>query len=213
MKKFLLIAPLALIAACQQQASTPAAGSATVDPLTVTGALLVTAPDGSQSLNVIRDDGTYYETQGAMSTGKWAAQDGKICITPAAANAQANCFGFSTVGDDGTYMTTGGAGAGIKVKRIDQDDTAGSTPEHQVGAYLITETDGSQTIAVHSKNGTYHEAGFSGQGTSRVADGKRCFDPAGDAPETCSSAGDVYADGAFTYHDADGGTGLVQPLI
>ena len=212
MKRIVLIASVVALGACQQQGASSDEGPASVDPLTVTGGLLITAPGGMQNLAVIRADGTDYETAGAIVTGKWEAKDGKVCIDPDAEGANADCYSFSNAGDDGSYTATGDSGGTVKVLQIDKDNAPGTAPAHQVGAYLLTEADGSQTIAIHSKDGTYHEAPFGGKATTRVDGDKRCFDPEGDAPESCSSAGDVYPDGAFTFITAEGGTGLVQPL-
>lgn len=215
MKRLLAITSIIALAACQQQASTSDNdATAAVDPLTITGGLLVTAPGGAQNLAVIRTDGTeYISSAGAMGTGKWSSKDGKICIDPDAEDGQTNCYSFSNVDEDGSYTATGDDGTTVKVLQVDHDNAPGTTPAHEAGAYLLTESDGTQGLVVHSKDGTYHEAPYAGKAMTRVADGKRCFDPEGDDPETCSSPGDVYADGSFTAIQADGTTAFIQPLL
>jgi len=93
MKKLLLIAPLALIAACSQSEPAPepteeAAPAADlgleVDGKPNVGTYEVTEADGSVGTYVAAPDGTYTYTKGEeVITGTWASSaPGKWCETP-----------------------------------------------------------------------------------------------------------------------------------
>jgi hypothetical protein len=90
------------------------------------------------------------------------------------------------------------------------DTTLDSTATGDMtGTYEIKNADGTVTIETINADGTYVDAMADGteteRGTWRTGDeGTMCFDPEGDAPETCFTGGEPGEDGSFEVRDSDG---------
>ena len=101
-------------------------------------------------------------------------------------------------------------------------DTAMATPVattaaatgSMAGVYEVTMADGSKMTETINADGTYTDV-MDGKETTGIwrMDGERaCFDPAGDAPETCQTTSAPGADGSFTATRADGTTMTVRKV-
>ncbi|WP_221555039.1 hypothetical protein [Qipengyuania qiaonensis] len=90
------------------------------------------------------------------------------------------------------------------------DTALGSTATGDItGTYEVKNADGTVIMETINADGTYVDAMADGteteSGTWRIGDGGTlCFDPEGDAPETCFTGGEPGKDGSFEARDADG---------
>ena len=129
MKKFVIVAGFALLAACGSNkdagadaaASDAAATSAAATPAAVyapgAGSYDVTPPDGKMHTTTMIADGVYVERdpKGTVTEkGKWADRDGKTCFT--AEKAAEECYTLSSPAADGGFTATDSKGAVFQVK-------------------------------------------------------------------------------------------------
>ncbi|WP_394727823.1 hypothetical protein [Altererythrobacter sp. GH1-8] len=90
-----------------------------------------------------------------------------------------------------------------------------AAPEGAVipGSYDLVYADGTTGTVTIGEDGTY--SGTAGEestaGTVADVDGKACFDPEGDAPAMCWTAGEPGEDGSFTSTADDGTVVKVTP--
>lgn len=88
---------------------------------------------------------------------------------------------------------------------------AGGTPP---GTYDVKRSDGSMGITVITEDGRFSDTDAKGQvveGAFTRKDGKDCFDPDGDAPETCWTITGPADDGSLTGTAPDGAVVTVTP--
>lgn len=131
MKKFALLACVAMLAACggkkDDGAAAGASDAATAATAAATPAAVyapgpgsydVTAPDGKTHVTTMIADGVYVErdAKGTVTEkGKWADRDGKTCFT--AEKAAEECFTLSTPATaGGAFTATDPTGAVYQVK-------------------------------------------------------------------------------------------------
>ena len=127
MKKFVILAGFALLAACgakkdeavdvaaSDAAATTAAAAPAVAP--AAGSYDVTNPDGSTGTTTLMADGGYVDRDSAgkvIAKGKWAFTDGKTCFTPETGAAE--CYAESARAADGSFSATDSKGAVTQVK-------------------------------------------------------------------------------------------------
>jgi hypothetical protein len=124
MRKFALLAGIALLAACQQKAEAPAAedtgSAAAAAPAAVqspdAGTYDVVNPDGTKGVSVLNADGTYEDQDAdgkATAKGTWAVKDGKTCFQPEGKAEE--CYTESARAADGSFTATDAKGATVKV--------------------------------------------------------------------------------------------------
>lgn len=118
MKKIVLVAAFAALAACSQpetaeEAEAPAevaeAAPANIaaDGLPSVGMYKVTAADGTSTMEDVRADGTYVSTSadGTTSTGKWEQKSPELyCATPDEEGAKQTCY-EEAVDANGVYTS------------------------------------------------------------------------------------------------------------
>ena len=82
------------------------------------------------------------------------------------------------------------------------------------GTYDVTMADGTKRVATLNADGTYERK----EGEKVVDKGpwvargnQSCFDPEGEAPETCNTRGPAAADGSFESTDPEGAVAKVVP--
>lgn len=121
MKKLVLMAAVAALAACSPQAEDDAATTETAEAEaeattaaatgTHPGTYEVTMADGTKGTTVINADGTYVDTdaKGVQTRGKFVARDGKDCFDPDG-DAPEECWTVGTAGADGSFTATGADG-------------------------------------------------------------------------------------------------------
>ena len=129
MKKFAILAGVALLAACGAKkeeatdaaASDPAAATALATPAAVhspaPGSYDVTAADGTKMTTTLIADGAYVDrdTKGKVTAkGKWAVRDGKTCFAPE--KGAEECYTDSVPAADGSFTATDSKGAVVQVK-------------------------------------------------------------------------------------------------
>ena len=129
MKKLILLAGVALLAACGGKSDTAteaaatesamATAAATVTPVAsaTPGVYDVTYPDGSKSMDALMDDGTYVSRDPSgkvVDKGAWAIKDGKTCFTPEGKAEE--CYTESARAADGSFSATGADGKVTQVK-------------------------------------------------------------------------------------------------
>lgn len=129
MKKFAIVAGIALLAACGSNkdaasdpaASESAAASAAATPAAVhtpaPGSYDVTAPDGTKSVVTLMADGAYVDRDAAdkvTGKGKWAVTDGKTCFTPETGPVE--CYVDTIPAADGSFTATDAKGVVVQVK-------------------------------------------------------------------------------------------------
>ncbi|GAA4641563.1 hypothetical protein GCM10023115_00720 [Pontixanthobacter gangjinensis] len=133
MKKILIIAAVASLAACsaEKKADETATPAETVEVATETtaadggpsiGTFKVTDAEGKVSIEELRADGTYTSTSEGEEpkTGKWEQKSPEsFCSTPDAEESKQTCYA-ETVGEDGVWTST------------DPDDGSVSTVERVV---------------------------------------------------------------------------------
>ena len=93
---------------------------------------------------------------------------------------------------------------------------AGATPaaaEATPGAYDVTRADGTKLVSTLNADGTYQrDYGESVEKGTWVGRGDQtCFDPEGDAAETCNTRGPSAADGSFESTNPEGAVAKVVP--
>lgn len=118
MRKIILVAALAMVAACNK-AEAPVEPAATEEPATEevslavdglpsVGVYNVTMADGTKSTFEAKEDGTYIATDAdgkVTETGKWRQESQAVwCETPDAEGATEKCFDEKM--EDGVYKST-----------------------------------------------------------------------------------------------------------
>jgi len=127
MKKLVLVALAASLAACQSEPVEEPVVEETAEPAPVVtaangspaGTYEVTAADGTVTSTTINDDGTYVDmdAEGAViAEGTWATVDGKTCFTPTTEGVEAMCYTESAPVEDGSFTATPDAGDPVTVK-------------------------------------------------------------------------------------------------
>jgi hypothetical protein len=134
MKKFVLLAGVALLAACgtkepapeatatdatATEAATPAvaATGATTANGAGPGSYDVTHPDGTTGVDTLQADGTYVSRDASdkvVEKGTWASKDGKTCFIPEGKTEE--CYTEGARAADGSFDATGPDGKVTKVK-------------------------------------------------------------------------------------------------
>lgn len=116
MKKIVLVAAFAALAACSQPETAEKAEAApseaapaniAADGLPSVGMYKVTAADGAVTMEDVRADGTYVSTaaDGTASTGKWEQKSPELyCATPDEEGATQTCYEES-VDANGVYTS------------------------------------------------------------------------------------------------------------
>jgi hypothetical protein len=135
MKKLLLIAGFAALAACgqkQEPAATEDANAMTADAgatdsnaamTTANGSLPgtyeVTMKDGSKGQSTLNADGTYVDknSDGTESKGTWNVAGGKTCFDPEGDDGP-TCYTETSAAADGTFTATPDKGDPVTVKKI-----------------------------------------------------------------------------------------------
>ena len=81
------------------------------------------------------------------------------------------------------------------------------------GTYDVTRADGTKLVATLNADGTYErDMGDTVEKGTWVSRGNQtCFDPEGDAPESCNTRGPADADGSFESTDPAGAVAKVVP--
>ena len=128
MKKFALLAGIALLAACgtkepaPEPAATEAAAASPAATMTTAngtgaGSYDVTYPDGTKSVDTLMEDGTFVSRDAAdkvIDKGTWAVKDGKTCFTSEGKSEE--CLTEGPRAADGSFDATGADGKVTKVK-------------------------------------------------------------------------------------------------
>jgi hypothetical protein len=137
MKRLLLVAGFAALAACGQQepaatedanatiaeADANAADSNAAGLLTANGSppgtYEVTMKDGSKGQTTLSADGTYVDknSNGTESKGTWNVAGGKTCFDPEG-DEGAMCYTESETAADGTFTATPDKGDPVTVKKV-----------------------------------------------------------------------------------------------
>ncbi len=217
MKRLAALACIVALTGCAQDEVAPDEqeneDAVAQSPLNAIGGFLITLPDGSQQLNVAREDGSFYAVNEITGSGSWTSEDGTFCASPDAQwEEEGACYTFTDIGEDGTYVATGNANGEVTVLRIDQDNVGEGAPEHAVGAHLLTIGDGSQFVAISKPDGTYVEGPLAGTGTFGIEGEERCWSFAGEA-EACVTVGEWEEDGSFTVYPTEGVSYTVQKIL
>jgi hypothetical protein len=138
MKKLLLIAGCAALAACgqtQEPAATedanttvteadanaidPSASAVTTANGSAPGTYEVTMKDGRKAQSILNADGTYVDknSDGTESKGTWNVAGGKTCFDPEGDEGP-TCYAETSVAADGTFTATPDKGDPVTVKKI-----------------------------------------------------------------------------------------------
>ena len=128
MKKLILLAGIAALAACTGKepaaeetaaAEAPAAAVAAAPAVTATpGSYDVTGPDGTKLVATLMADGTYVDRDEAgkvLEKGKWAVKDGKTCFDDEGDKPEV-CYTDSAPAADGSFTATEADGKVTQVK-------------------------------------------------------------------------------------------------
>ena len=128
MKKLILLAGIAALAACTSKepaaedtaaAEAPAAAVAAAAAAAPTpGSYDVTGPDGTKLVATLMADGTYVDRDEAgkvLEKGKWAAKDGKTCFDDEGDKPEV-CYTDSAPAADGSFTATEADGKVTQVK-------------------------------------------------------------------------------------------------
>ncbi len=119
MKKLILIAGIATLAACSKpepapeapvEAAAPATAQMEIDGKPMTGTFDISSADGKQTMvQTVNEDGTVVSVEGDKTTnGTWTSTGpGNFCITNEG-EAQASCY-TTTVAEDGVMTSTNDA--------------------------------------------------------------------------------------------------------
>jgi hypothetical protein len=114
MKKIVLIAAVAALSACNQNKAEPAPAAseaaATPSAAATTASMAGTYDytyEGKATTSVIKDDGTYEDTQDGkvIEKGKWTNADGKVCFN-ADTGAPAQCWTTTEPDSMGMFTAT-----------------------------------------------------------------------------------------------------------
>jgi hypothetical protein len=129
MKKLLLVAGFAALAACSQKQE-PAASedSNAVDSNVAAmatangsapGTYEVTMKDGSKAQSILNADGTYVDkdSDGTESKGTWSLASGKTCFDPEGDEGP-TCYTETATAADGTFTATPDKGDPVTVRKI-----------------------------------------------------------------------------------------------
>ena len=125
MKNFVLLAAVAALSACSQQAeetketAAPAETTAAAVPVstgTPPGDYEVKMADGTIASTTINADGTYVDTdpKGKAIKGKLTHKDGKDCFDPDGDEGEA-CWSLSPTAADGSFAATAPDGTTVTV--------------------------------------------------------------------------------------------------
>ena len=123
MRKIILIAGIAALAACSKPAEVAPAATETAatapaaEASAAAGSYDVTAPDGTKSVATLNADGSYVDTDAAgkeTAKGKWATEDSKTCFTPDGGAKE--CYTDSVPAADGSFTATNSKGEISQVK-------------------------------------------------------------------------------------------------
>jgi hypothetical protein len=127
MNKLAIIAPLALLAACEarddatapEAAATEAAATTAAAPAAgpTPGSYDVTGPDGTKTVDTLMADGTYVSRDAqdkVIEKGTWAFKDGKTCFDAEGDTAEV-CYTESARNPDGSFDATGPDGKVAKI--------------------------------------------------------------------------------------------------
>ena len=82
------------------------------------------------------------------------------------------------------------------------------------GTYDVTLANGTKRVATLNADGTYERKEGEkvvDKGTWVARGNQSCFDPEGEAPETCNTRGPAAADGSFESTDPEGAVAKVVP--
>ena len=119
MKKLALMAAVAALAACSQQAEDDAATTPIAEAEATTAAATGTQPgtyevtmaDGTKGTTVINADGTFVDTdaKGKETRGKFVVRDGKDCFDVEGDEPE-ECWTVATPGADGSFTATAADG-------------------------------------------------------------------------------------------------------
>lgn len=132
MKRFALIAGVALLTSCGSEAPAPEATATASESMPMdagtaspaaeamgpqAGKYDVVAPDGTKMVTEIMADGKYQDWQGDKVTekGTWAVKDGKTCFD-AEGDAAEVCYTDGARNADGSFEAVGPDGKVTKVK-------------------------------------------------------------------------------------------------
>ena len=127
MKKFILIAGIALLTACseKQEAAAPEAAASDAMPMdagaspavaaATPGVYDVARPDGTKLVSTLNADGTYQRDYGdKVEKGTWVSRGDQSCFDPEGDTAE-TCYTRSPVAPDGSWQSTDPKGAVSKV--------------------------------------------------------------------------------------------------
>ena len=128
MKRLAIIAPLALLAACEAREEAPAPEAAATDTMPVDAAATpaagggtpgtydVTLADGTKRVATLNADGTYQRTEGekVVDKGTWVARGNQTCFDPEG-DAPETCNTRGPAAADGSFESTNPEGAVAKV--------------------------------------------------------------------------------------------------
>jgi aconitase A len=128
MKKFVMVAALAALAGCSQQAEkaaeaeaapAEAAAPAVVDAASLAGEYDVKMADGKMGRTRINADGTFVDTapDGKEVKGKVAIKDGKECFDDDGDEAEV-CWTSAKPGADGSFTSTNDKGETVTVMPV-----------------------------------------------------------------------------------------------
>lgn len=125
MKKFVIVASIALLAACGSKPDA-AVDTAAVDEAAATPAAVftptpgtydVTPPGGTTATNTLMADGVFVrrDAKGTVTAkGKWAVRDGKTCFVPETGAEE--CYTDSMPAADGSFTATDANGVVMQIK-------------------------------------------------------------------------------------------------
>ena len=130
MKKLILLAGIAALAACSGKEPAAEEGAAAEAPATeavaaatpaagpTPGSYDVTGPDGTKLVATLMADGTYVDRDEAgkvLEKGTWATKDGKTCFDDEGDKAKV-CYTDSAPAADGSFTATEADGKVTQVK-------------------------------------------------------------------------------------------------
>ena len=124
MKKFVLLASVAALAACSEApAEDPAVDETVVSETAeagmggvVPGVYDVVDADGTASVLTLNADGSYAAARGEDSvSGSAEDADGKVCFTTAGDTPETECWTNSEIAEDGSFTSVGDSGRTVTV--------------------------------------------------------------------------------------------------
>lgn len=128
MKRLIVFAGLASLAACNQAEPAPeptaeATEEAVPEVFTANGsapgAYEATASDGTVTTSTLNADGSYTDTDAegnVIAEGTWSVSNGKTCFAPTTEGAEAMCYAEGPAGADGSFTATPDSGDPVTVK-------------------------------------------------------------------------------------------------